>query len=428
MTKIDRRKLTDLTPDRNNANAGTERGAGMLETSVRELGLGRSIVVDKNGNVIAGNKTLEAAVERGIEDAVIVHTRGDELVVVQRDDMYLYDDDPNNPARRYAYLDNRVAEVNLAYEPQQLLADQEAGFNFDAMFYPEELMELLPPESQRTPNGSDSDGAAAINRAAQLLTKYDVQRGQLWQIGRHRILCGDSYSLDDVTRLTAGFTPDMLHTDPPYGINAVDASRVPQVGSGTTSGLKHLAPGFARGSTRKGGKSRTAIIVQPSIYPVIEGDDRPFDPTPFLGLAPIVILWGANNYADKLPISQSWICWDKREDITRNDFSDCELAWCNSGKTARCFHHLWNGLHKGSQIGEARIHPTEKPVALFAEVGKHYCKDAGVWLDLFAGSGAQLVAAEETGATCLGLEYEPLYVACIIERLVERGLTAELVS
>ena len=165
-------------------------------------------------------------------------------------------------------------------------------------------------------------------------------------------------------------------------------------------------------------------IIQSNLYPTIEGDDRPFDPALFVDLAPIVIMWGGNYYAQELPQSSGWLCWDKREGITRNTFADCELAWTNMDKPARVFHHLWNGLHKGSQHGERRTHPTEKPTALFEEIGKMYCPD-GLWLDVFAGTGAQMVAAERVGATCYAMEVEPLYVATLIQRMADMGLRGE---
>jgi len=280
------------------------------------------------------------------------------------------------------------------------------------------------------------DPGAQLDRATELREQWGVERGMIWQIGRHRLMCGDSYSEQDRARLLNGEKAAMLHTDPPYGINIVK----PKNGSDRSADSGGAKPfGASASATRKGssaaafrssgkvgggrgdeashharnvGRGNPANIIQSNLYPVIEGDDRPFDPEAFLNVAPITILWGANYFADKLPISACWICWDKREGITRNNFADCELAWCNLNKPARVFHHLWNGLHKGSQHGERRTHPTEKPVALFAEIGKFFCPE-GVWMDLFAGSGAQLVAAEQVGEAVkgYGMEIEPLYVA-----------------
>lgn len=145
MAKVTEAKLAEFTPDDKNANRGTERGRYMLETSLEQVGAGRGIVVDKHGKVIAGNKTQEVAIAQGIEDAIIVETDGRQLVVTKRLDMDLDDPDPNNPARKYAYLDNRAGEVGLAWEPEQMSLDLESGFDFDLMFREIELDALLSP-------------------------------------------------------------------------------------------------------------------------------------------------------------------------------------------------------------------------------------------------------------------------------------------
>lgn len=469
--KIRKRKISDYVPDSANANAGSERGLQMLGDSLQSVGVGRSLVADAFDRIPAGNKTIRAAMNAGIEDVIEIETDGHALIVHKRKDWNL--DDQHGAARKYAYLDNRVAEVSLNWDAAQIAADVEAGVDLSAMFTPGELEDIYANLPGDEPPG---DPGAALDRASELCEKYGVKRGQLWIIGRHRVLCGDSYSEADRARLLDGQQPDMLHTDPPYGISIVKptngnsaadsggakpfGSTAPanrkgesavafrnsgKVGGGRGDEASHRAHAervhVQHGSPSKNqwsknhpeylvikgdvGRVAPANIVQSNLYPVIEGDDRPFEPTLFLDVAPIVIMWGANYYADKLPPKACWITWDKRENITRNNFADCELAWTNMDSPARIFYHLWNGLHKGSQNGERRTHPTEKPVALFEEIGKLYA-DKGVWLDLFAGTGAQIVAAERSGATCYALEYEPLYVATIIDRLERMGLSPRL--
>ena len=132
--------INDLSPDARNANKGTVRGRGMVEASLREVGAGRSIVVDREGRVIAGNKTLESAVDIGLEIQV-VHTNGERLVVVQRDDLDLSDD--TGPARKLAYLDNQASSVGLSWDAEQMLADLNAGFSFNGIFNQDELDAML---------------------------------------------------------------------------------------------------------------------------------------------------------------------------------------------------------------------------------------------------------------------------------------------
>jgi hypothetical protein len=118
-----------LQPDRRNANRGTARGRALLEDSLRRYGAGRSILADKHGNVIAGNKTLETAADLGLPVRV-VETDGTELVVVQRRDLDL-DADPR--ARELAYADNRVAELDLDWDVTQLLEDRDNGIDLAAL-------------------------------------------------------------------------------------------------------------------------------------------------------------------------------------------------------------------------------------------------------------------------------------------------------
>lgn len=132
--------LTDLTPDDRNANAGTERGRAMVEESLRRFGAGRSILVDRNGNIIAGNTTHEAAIDIGLTDAVVVQSDGRKLVVVQRTDL-----DIDSPAARaLAVADNRTAEVGLSWDPgvlAELAADE--AIDLSALFSAVELADLL---------------------------------------------------------------------------------------------------------------------------------------------------------------------------------------------------------------------------------------------------------------------------------------------
>ena len=135
--KVIRRKISDYLPDDRNANKGTERGLQMLEDSLQSVGVGRSIVVDKNGKIPAGNKTLEAAVNAGFEDVLEIEDDGKTLIVHKRSDWDL--DDPQGQARKYAYLDNRISEVGLAWDANQIAADVAAGVDLSHMFTEQEL-------------------------------------------------------------------------------------------------------------------------------------------------------------------------------------------------------------------------------------------------------------------------------------------------
>ena len=133
-------QLSDLTPDTQNANKGTERGRYMVEASLRETGAGRSILLDGEGRIIAGNKTFEAASDIGLP-VRIVETDGTELIAVKRTDLDLSDD--TGTARKMAWYDNRSSEVGLEWDAEQMIADINAGVDLSGLFRQDELDELL---------------------------------------------------------------------------------------------------------------------------------------------------------------------------------------------------------------------------------------------------------------------------------------------
>ena len=173
---------------------------------------------------------------------------------------------------------------------------------------------------------------------------------------------------------------DAVVTDPPYGISYKSPA-----GAGAT----------ARGD-----------------YPVIYGDDKCFDPSPWLGFKDVV-LFGANHFADKLPASAAWLVWDKRDGMTPNNNSDCELAWKKVGGSARLIRHLWNGMLKDSEREQKRVHPTQKPIAVMEWVIKQLDSPKTI-LDPFMGSGTTGVACANLGRQFIGIEIEPKYfdIAC----------------
>lgn len=132
-------KVSDLTPDISNANRGTERGRYALEASLRKYGAGRSILLDRNGRIIAGNKTAETAADVGIDDVVIVQTDGTQLVAVQRTDLDL----DSKEGRELAYADNRVGALDLDFDPEQILADLQAGVDLSGLWFEHELDALI---------------------------------------------------------------------------------------------------------------------------------------------------------------------------------------------------------------------------------------------------------------------------------------------
>jgi site-specific DNA-methyltransferase (adenine-specific) len=222
-----------------------------------------------------------------------------------------------------------------------------------------------------------------------------MERGKVsveWvTIGPHRLACGDCLEI-----LPTLAPVDAVVTDPPYG---------------------HGYKSNACCLVEKGGWTPTKGP-QP-----LEWNEEPFDPSPWLKF-PIVVLWGANHFASKLPDSPSWLVWDKRDGVGENNLSDCEMAWCNVGGSARLKRHLWMGLCRDSEIGQ-HLHPTQKPCAVMMwTIEKAKVPEGATVLDPFMGSGTTGVACERLGRKFIGIEKERRYfdIAC---KRIEDALHAE---
>ena len=148
----------------------------------------------------------------------------------------------------------------------------------------------------------------------------------------------------------------------------------------------------------------------------LKNDDRPFNPAPFINQK--AILWGANNYASKLPDSNGWLIWDKRlgaENMAENGWplGEAELAWTNIIGSTRVFRNLWSGILRSSEKGQ-HYHPTQKPIELMAWCLKF---TAGTVLDPYLGSGTTAVACERLKRRWIGIEIEGKYCEIAVKRI-----------
>ena len=431
-------QLSDLTPDTQNANKGTERGRYMVEASLTETGAGRSIVADKDGRIIAGNKTLEAWA--GMGGAVkIVETDGQELVVVQRTDLDLLD--PKGKARKLVYYDNRAGQVGLEWDAEQLLADVNAGVDLAAMFKADEIAELLAGVK-----GGDADAEPQIDQAEELNKKWQAKPGDLWRIGAHRLLCGDSTKAADVARVMGGEKAELLFTSPPY-------SDMREYGGGdmSVSNLTQFVGVFAPhasfqvvnlGMKRKDGaivrywdsyisaaeavgmkllawnvwdKGRATSIATQSAMFAIEHEWL------FVfGNAEKAI----NRTVDKSDDSA------KREKYHRRDsggrairavreadgtFKDSPIGATYAAKNMPSIVQCFPQMARDITQAHSAPFPLELPseyIAAMTDLGQGVAEP-------FAGSGTTLVACENLGRKCRAVEISPAYCAVILERMAQ---------
>jgi DNA modification methylase len=232
----------------------------------------------------------------------------------------------------------------------------------------------------------------------------------LWLLGEHRLLCGDSTKPEDVSRLTAGQEIGVVHADPPYGMNV----------------NTHFDGMFRADPThRKTGARFDAVI----------GDETTEIAIAAMRTTPECasqFWWGADYYRRGLPDGGGWFVWDKRWNDAGMDLDsvagNCfELCWSKHAHKRRVFRITWSG-HHGMQKSDtkSRVHPNQKPVQLVAEL---LALVGGIIYDPFLGSGTTLIASEQLGRRCYGMEISPQYCDVIVKRWETlTGKKAELES
>ena len=374
-------KISDLTPDDKNYNKGSEFGNSLIEKSLRKFGAGRSILIDKNNRIIAGNKTIENAGAIGLDDIIVVETTGNQIVAVKRMDIDL----DSKQGRELALADNASAKANINWDFETINFDwNETEIKEWGLEIPD--FEVLEAEEDdfAVPEGG---------------IETDIVLGDLFEIGEHRLLCGDSTDSEQVAKLMNGQKADMVFTDPPYGMFLdTDYTKMP------------VSPNGAK----------------PLKHEKIKGDSNDFTEelinTIFSHFANTkeVFIWGADYFAELLPNKNegSWVVWDKRveEQFDKMIGSAFELCWSKS-KHKREIARFNNTLFSGEADAKNKIHPTQKPIKLAEWFFNKWGNQNDLIVDLYLGSGTTMVASHQLNRKCYGIEFEPKYCQGIIDRM-----------
>ncbi|MCK5444164.1 MAG: ParB N-terminal domain-containing protein [Rhodospirillaceae bacterium] len=371
--KISKIKISKIVPYASNSRTHSSEQISQIAASIKEFGFNNPVLIDGSNVIIAGHGRVLAAEELGLDTIPVVIL--DHLSESQR--------------KAYVIADNKLA-LNAGWDIELLALEmgglKDEGFDLSLIgFDNDELANIFV---DKTKGLTDPDAVPDI--PDDPVTK----EGDVWICGKHRIMCGDSTSIDAVDKLMGGVKIDLIHTDPPYGIDEKGDRSKRKGAESLSDGIKYVD--FNDSST-DAAQEAFALCEVMNI--------------------PRQVWWGANHYAHAVPQTANWFVWDKRVEEKQKDLnSDCELAWVKSKwSSVRIFRHLWKGLIKASEHGQKRVHPTQKPVALIEWVFDYY-KDIKTVLDLFGGSGSTLIAAEIQNKQCYMMEFTPHYCDVIIKR------------
>lgn len=385
--------IKDLRPHPKHRNRHPKKQIEALANIVRETGWRRCLTIsNRSGYLTVGRGRMMVAeyLNEKYPD------EGWNMVPADRQD---YDSE----AQEYADVqaDNAIAlwaELDIP------------AIKLDIKEFPELKLELLGIEKLQAISGHSR---LADDDIPEVVKNSRVRRGEIWQLGRHRLMCGDSTAITDVEKLMAGERADMVFTDPPYGMR-LDAE-----------GFKNMPK--AKGTTAHD-------------YKNVIGDHEDFKPeliNTVLGAFSYcaeIFLWGADYYAELLPERNdgSWIVWDKRQEGGTDKLfgSSFELCWSKAKHKRDIARVLWAGYFGMSgEDSKTRIHPTQKPTKLVEWFFERWGEARTNVVDLFGGSGSTLIACEKTNRRCFMMEIDPHYCEVILTRWEKyTGVMAERIG
>jgi DNA modification methylase len=380
--KVERWPLERLVPYAKNSRTHSDAQVAQIAASIREWGWTTPILVDEAGSIIAGHGRLQAARRLQMTEVPVVVASG--WSEAQK--------------RAYVIADNKLA-LNAGWDEQMLALELgeigDLGFDLDLTgFTADEIAALMPEQIE--PGLTDEDAvpeAPAVPRSVL---------GDVWLCGKHRVMCGDSTSVDAVGALMSGEKADMVFTDPPYGM-FLDTD--------------FDAMFAADKAHRKTGKR----------FDDVAGDHDDFAPelisTIFAAFpdAGEVFIWGADYFSELIPGRKdgSWVVWDKRtnENMDKVSGNTFELCWSKKKHKRLVARILWSGHHgMAKDDTKTRVHPTQKPVELVTWFFEQWGDGCETVADVFGGSGSTLIACEKTGRIARLMELDPKYCDVIVKR------------
>lgn len=343
-----------------------------IKNSIQEFGYVEPIIINKDNTIIGGHQRLSVLKDLGYNEV----------------DCIVVDVDKTKEKALNIALNKITGEWDLNKLGDLLLELDSENYDLELTGFDNyEIENILAPVEK------DDEEIVEDEFDIELPEEPKAKLGDIYQLGNHRLMCGDSTSIDDVIKLTNNKKLNLALTDPPYGIDIVSDNG--EVGANF-------------GVAKKGNYSKviaddTTETAQQS-YDILNSYTNK------------QIIWGGNYFTDFLPFSDGWLIWDKRVDSgIRNTFADGEMAWCSFHTPVRIYHQLWNGMIREGEK-EKRVHPTQKPIKMLCDILKDFTDVDDDVLDLFGGSGSTLIACEQLNRKCYMMELDPHYIDVIIQR------------
>ena len=370
--KIVRKQLAEITPYAKNAKKHSRQQINNVAESIKQYGFVQPIVIDRNGVIVIGHCRALAAQKLGMTEVPCICV--DDLTPEQVNALRLVDNKSNESDWDFDLLKDELPELDLS------------AFDFDWGLPEDQTEDVI------------EDEAPEVDEDAEPIAKL----GDIWQLGRHRLMCGDSTSIEDVEKLMGGQLADMLLTDPPYNVSyegkTKDRLTIQNDSMDNDSFRQFLRDAFS---------SADAVMKQGAVFYIWHADSEGYN---FRG-ACFDIGWKVRQC----------LIWNKNSMVMgRQDYQwkhePCLYGWKEGAS------HLWASDRKQTTVidyqrpAKADIHPTMKPVGLFDYQIKNNTKGGDIVLDLFNGSGTTIMACEQNGRVARCMELDPRYVDACVKR------------
>ena len=421
MQKIQEWPIENIRPYENNPRKIPQKAVDAVAASIKEFGFKQPIVVDKAGVIIVGHTRLKAAEKLGLAKVPVI----------------VASDLTDEQARAYRLADNRTGEIAMWDRPilddelRRILDIDMMDFGFlepepepegtDDDFDPDEAMD-------KARSGSDGDGA--------------IRRGDIFRLGNHILMCGDSTAAEDVTRLMGGGTANMVLTDPPYNVDYQgNAGKIMNDNMGDSSFLRFLTAAF---------KAAASALKEGGAFYIWHADSEGLNfrlAVKESGLTlKQTLIWNKNTfvlgrqdyqwrhepclYGWKEGSSHYFIEDRSQETVFQKKPEDVDgMTEEEAKETLKKILALPATVIDCPKPQRSDEHPTMKPVTLMARLIRNSTRREDIVLDLFGGSGSTLIACEQLGRKCRMMELDPLYCRVIIDRWEKlTGRKAEKVS